>query len=157
MEGRTWEKNIDMTEKHQLLPPICALTGDQRCNLRMCSEQESNPQHCGVWDDAPTNWATLARAAIFFKRTVLGFNYWLIDLFNKHFKIKKKDIIPYDAGILVVESVNHCGILASSRKVSNPSQHSVKVKGSLLLSSETDSGLIHRQSSPSLLVGLCFL
>lgn len=51
----------------------------------------------------------------------------------------------------MVESVNHCGILASSRKVSNPSQHSVKVKGSLLLSSETDSGLIHRQSSPSLL------
>ena len=28
----------------------------------MWPDWESNPQIFGVWDDAPTNWATLARA-----------------------------------------------------------------------------------------------
>ena len=36
--------------------------GDGTCNLGMCSAQEYNPQPFGVWDDAPTNWATSATA-----------------------------------------------------------------------------------------------
>ena len=54
--GGERERNINW------LPPICALTGDWTCNLDMCPDRELNPQPFGVWDDAPTSWATLARA-----------------------------------------------------------------------------------------------
>ena len=50
-----WERNIDW------LLPTHATTGDWTHNLGMCPDQESNPQHFGVQDDAPTNWATPAR------------------------------------------------------------------------------------------------
>ena len=41
--------------------PIRSPTRDQTCNLGMCPDWESNPQTFGVWDDAPTNWATWPR------------------------------------------------------------------------------------------------
>ena len=34
---------------------------DETCNLGICSDQESNGWHLIVWEDTPTNWATLAR------------------------------------------------------------------------------------------------
>ena len=43
------ERNIDQ------LPPICAPARDQTRNLGMCSDQESNLQPFGVWDDTPAN------------------------------------------------------------------------------------------------------
>ena len=44
------------------LPPACALTGNQTCNLGMCPDQVSHLQTLDLPDDAPINWATLARA-----------------------------------------------------------------------------------------------
>ena len=51
-EGR--ERNIDAREKHLLVPPVCAQTGDRthsepplNCNLGMCPEWESNLQPFG--------------------------------------------------------------------------------------------------------------
>ena len=32
----------------------------------ICPKQELNPQPIGVWDHAPTNWDTLARAGMSF-------------------------------------------------------------------------------------------
>ena len=49
---RERERNIDW------LSLIFSPIGDWTYNLGMCSDQESNPQPVGVWDDAPTNWAT---------------------------------------------------------------------------------------------------
>ena len=43
------ERNIN------LLPPVCALTGDKTCNLGVCPQWESNPQPFGVQDNAPTD------------------------------------------------------------------------------------------------------
>ena len=37
------------------LPSACTPTSDQTHNLGMCSDRESNPQHFGVWYDAPVN------------------------------------------------------------------------------------------------------
>ena len=48
-EASMWERNIDQ------LPPVCALTGDGNVNL------------FGVWDDAPTNWATQPGPSVAFK------------------------------------------------------------------------------------------
>ena len=48
------------------LPPIHAPGGCQSCNLAMFPDQESNPQHIGLQDNAPTNWATPARAVFNF-------------------------------------------------------------------------------------------
>ena len=36
--------NIDMSQKHRLVPPILTPTGDRTHNLGMCPDQESNPQ-----------------------------------------------------------------------------------------------------------------
>ena len=51
-ETWAWERNINQ------LPPICARTWDGTHNLGMRPDQESNLQPFGVWDHAPTNWAT---------------------------------------------------------------------------------------------------
>ena len=51
------EKDTDM---RNLL--IDAPTREQTCNLGVCRDLESNPQLFGLWDDAPNNWTTLARA-----------------------------------------------------------------------------------------------
>ena len=40
------------------LTPICTLTRDPTCNPGMCPDWGSNPQLFGVWDNAPSNWAT---------------------------------------------------------------------------------------------------
>ena len=37
------------------LPLVGSSTGDQTCNLGMCPDWESNPQHFGVWNNTPTN------------------------------------------------------------------------------------------------------
>ena len=55
-----WERNIDW------LPVACALAGDQTYNPGMCPDQELNLQSFILWDDAPSNWATLARAETWF-------------------------------------------------------------------------------------------
>ena len=34
------------------MPPACAQIGDQTCNPGMCPDQESNPQLCGLQDNA---------------------------------------------------------------------------------------------------------
>ena len=52
------ERNIDVTEKLDRLPPVRALPGNQTHNLGRCPDQESNLQPFGVWDDAPANAAT---------------------------------------------------------------------------------------------------
>ena len=59
-EGK--EGNIDVRENINQLPPVHAPTGDQTCNLGMCFDQESSPQHFCLQDGSPTNWATPARA-----------------------------------------------------------------------------------------------
>ena len=51
-ETSMWERNIVW------LPPVPTPTGDRTCNLGLCTDLKLNPQHVGVWDDAPTNWAT---------------------------------------------------------------------------------------------------
>ena len=43
------ERNIDR------LPPVCAPTGHQTCNLGMGPDLGSNLQHFGVWDNTLTN------------------------------------------------------------------------------------------------------
>ena len=55
-ETLMWGKNID-----QLLP-----IHDWTYNLGVCPDGESNPQHFGVWDSAPTKWATLTKAGVVF-------------------------------------------------------------------------------------------
>ena len=42
------------------------LPGDWNLNLGICYDWESNLQPFGLWNDAPTNWATLARATWYF-------------------------------------------------------------------------------------------
>ena len=59
-EGRKEGENTDV------LPLVHALTGDQTHNLGMCPDQESNPWPFDLWDEAPTNWATLAMTNIIF-------------------------------------------------------------------------------------------
>ena len=51
-----WERNSDQ------LPLALTLTGAWTRNLGMCPDWGSNPQPFGLQDNAPTNWATLARA-----------------------------------------------------------------------------------------------
>ena len=51
-ETSMWERNINW------LPPVYTLTRDRTHNLGVCPDQELNPQPFGVWEDAPTNWAT---------------------------------------------------------------------------------------------------
>ena len=46
------------------LPPIADPTGDRTHNPGTCPDQESNPQPSAARDDAPSNWATLARALL---------------------------------------------------------------------------------------------
>ena len=56
---REGERNINQ------LSLALTLTGDQIWNLGMHPDQESNLWPFGLWDDALTNWATLARATVF--------------------------------------------------------------------------------------------
>ena len=51
--------------KHQF-SPACSPTRDLTCNLGMCPDQESNLQPFGIWDNAPTNWATWPGQKLFF-------------------------------------------------------------------------------------------
>ena len=43
---------------------LCATTRDWTCNLGMCSDWQLNPWPFSLQEDAPTNWATPARAMI---------------------------------------------------------------------------------------------
>ena len=52
------ERNMDQPDQ---LPPICAPTGAQTCNLGMCADRDSNLRPFGAQDDALTSQATLAR------------------------------------------------------------------------------------------------
>ena len=62
-----WERNVD-----QLLL-VSSRTGDRTHNWGVCPYWKSIPQSFGVWDDAPTNWATLARAeSLFLKYYILS-------------------------------------------------------------------------------------
>ena len=65
-EGR--ERNIDVKEKHQSVASCMHPDWDQTRNLDMCPDRESKPQPFGLGNDAPTNWATPARAAVSFFR-----------------------------------------------------------------------------------------
>ena len=49
---RETERNINQ------LPLVRTPIEDHTSHLRMCPDWESNPQCLGVWDNAPTNWAT---------------------------------------------------------------------------------------------------
>ena len=66
------EKNMYVRETHQAVASSHMRPDQaQTHNLSMCPDQESNPWPFGLWDDAPTNWATLARAIfLFLKRSV---------------------------------------------------------------------------------------
>ena len=56
-------KETSMRERNiRGLPLSHAPTRGQTCNLGMCPEWESNSWPFGLWEDAPTNWAILARA-----------------------------------------------------------------------------------------------
>ena len=55
-EASMWERNIDR------LSPLLTLTKDRTWNLDMCPDGESNLRPPCAQDDAPTNWATPARA-----------------------------------------------------------------------------------------------
>ena len=48
-----------MREKHHRLFPIHAPTQDQTHNLGMFPDRESSAKPSGVWDNTPTNWATV--------------------------------------------------------------------------------------------------
>ena len=50
------QRNIDY------LPLVGAQTREQTSNVGMYPDQVLNPWHFSSWDDAPTNWATTARA-----------------------------------------------------------------------------------------------
>ena len=54
------ERNMDW------LPLIWTPTWDRTWNLGMCPDWELNPWPFGLRDDAPTNWATPARAGNFY-------------------------------------------------------------------------------------------
>ena len=58
-ETLLWERNIDWLSLRRVP------TMDQISNLGLSPALESNPWHFGSWDDAPTNWAKLARAEDF--------------------------------------------------------------------------------------------
>ena len=55
--GREREGEKRQREREALIgclshwPPVI----DRTCNLGMCPDQDSNPQHFGLWDDAPAN------------------------------------------------------------------------------------------------------
>ena len=53
---RERERNINVREKHW------SVTWDQTHNLGMCPDQKLNPWPFSLWNNTPTNWATLARA-----------------------------------------------------------------------------------------------
>ena len=55
-ETSMWKRNINR------LPPVWAPTGDWTWNPGMCPDQESNLWPFGSWGNAPSNWATVARA-----------------------------------------------------------------------------------------------
>ena len=52
-EKHQCERNIDQ------FSPLCGWTGDQAQNLGVCPDQEFNLPSFGLWDNTPTNWATL--------------------------------------------------------------------------------------------------
>ena len=53
-EGRNRETSMLERNINQL-PPVCAPTGDQPCNVGMFPDPGLNPQPFGTQDDAPTN------------------------------------------------------------------------------------------------------
>ena len=62
--GKERKRNIDVRETLIVCLLIHGPTGDQTHNLGMCPDQELNLQPFGLWDDAPTNRATLASAGM---------------------------------------------------------------------------------------------
>ena len=60
-EGREVGKERD-GEREALNIDWLPHIGDRTCNLGLWPDWESNPQHFGLWEKAPTNWATPARA-----------------------------------------------------------------------------------------------
>ena len=67
---RGWERERERS-KHWL-PPIHSLMGCRTCDLGMCPDWDLNPSFFGLWDKAPTNWATLARAVHPFQKALRG-------------------------------------------------------------------------------------
>ena len=57
--GGERERNIDMRETSDQLPPVCAPTGDWTHNPGMCPDWESNPWPFDVWDSTTTKLRTL--------------------------------------------------------------------------------------------------
>ena len=55
---REREKATWIWKRNHGWPVILAPTGDWTHNLGMYLDQEWNLQPFGIWDDAPTNWAT---------------------------------------------------------------------------------------------------
>ena len=74
IDSREWgregkrERNINGREKHQVVASCTwwDWNWDQTHNLGMCPDRESNLQRFGFGDDAQINWATPARAIVFF-------------------------------------------------------------------------------------------
>ena len=56
------ESNINMQDTSDSVASCPPPTGDLACNPGMCPDWESNPQPFGAPDNAPTKWATPARA-----------------------------------------------------------------------------------------------
>ena len=70
-------KETSMGERNiRGLPLSHAPTRGQTCNLGMCPEWESNPWPFGLWEDAPTNWAILARAKFNIFKNSKKYIYW---------------------------------------------------------------------------------
>ena len=59
---------------------ICGPTGDRTCNLDMCSDWVLNPPPRGLWNNAPTNWATSSREPL---KCLLNESSWL-HLYHNH-------------------------------------------------------------------------
>ena len=92
-EGKEKEREINIIVRGNInwLPLIYSPTRDQTCNLVMCPNQKLNPQPFSLWDDAPTNWATLARTMTYWPHSfhiciswVTTWPCWLLSVFGPH-------------------------------------------------------------------------
>ena len=66
---REGERNISVREKHWSIASLSAPTRDWTHNLGMCPDRRE-PGTFQLWDNDPTNWATLARAGFWIRKLI---------------------------------------------------------------------------------------